>query len=52
MKAEGIVDNWYKSPWLKGSLCLILNETGQTALCGSRIHYDRNIGLIHTREEK
>ena len=45
MRDEEIVENWYKSPWLKGVLCLILDENLQTDLCGFSVVYDEHLGL-------
>jgi len=45
MQNEGIVENWYKSRWLKGTLCLILDGNLQADLCGFKIIYDKNLGL-------
>jgi CRISPR-associated endonuclease/helicase Cas3 len=50
MQDEGIVDGWYKSKWLKGALCLILDENRQANLCGFTLHYCKNLGLQLTRE--
>lgn len=37
---------WLQSPWLRGQLFLILDETGAAELCGVPLRYDRDYGLI------
>lgn len=43
---------WQESSWLKGELFLILDEKCSANLCGYRITYDRDEGLLYEKEEK
>ncbi|MBS3976174.1 MAG: CRISPR-associated helicase Cas3' [Syntrophomonadaceae bacterium] len=43
---------WQKSPWLKGELFLILDENNSANLCGYRLIYDQDLGLICNKEDK
>ena len=49
METEGITKAWYESPWLKGTLCLILDENMEADICGYQLRYDRRLGLIHEK---
>jgi CRISPR-associated endonuclease/helicase Cas3 len=44
------LSEWQKSPWLKGELFLILDENCSTNLCGYRLKYDINYGLLCEKE--
>ena len=50
MAAAGIVHFWGRSHLLKGALCLILDGAMEAKLCGYRLRYDKDIGLIHHKE--
>ena len=50
MVKEGLNTTWYKSPYLKGALCLILDENFNASLHGYKIKYDEKLGLIHKSE--
>lgn len=41
---------WQDSPWLKGELFLILNDNSTVHLCGFRLTYDSNDGLLYEKE--
>lgn len=45
-----IIPLWQESFWLKGSLCLILDEHFSAKLCGYLLTYDRYDGLIIIKE--
>ena len=51
MVKEGIAAAWYKSYWLKGALCLILDDNLEAELCGCRLKYERQTGLAYEKEE-
>lgn len=40
---------WQDSPWLKGELVMILDESGEKNLCGYRLRYDGEYGLTYER---
>jgi CRISPR-associated endonuclease/helicase Cas3 len=40
---------WQQSPWLKGELFLILDETGAANLCGYRLVYNQEYGLLYEK---
>jgi len=42
---------WQKSRWLAGQLVLHLDERWQTELAGWRVEYDRELGLMVSKEE-
>jgi CRISPR-associated endonuclease/helicase Cas3 len=46
-----MIPSWQSSFWLKGSLCLILNNNFSTKLCGYSLKYDKEDGLILCKEE-
>lgn len=46
------LSEWQGSRWLKGDLFLILDEKLSAALCGYRLTYDQNDGLLYDKEEK
>lgn len=46
------IPQWQKSPWLRGSLFLILDANCSTSLCGYRLTYDVNNGLLYQKEEE
>ena len=50
MAAEGLARCWEKSYLLKGALCLILDGAMETSLCGYRLKYDKDLGLVHQKE--
>jgi CRISPR-associated endonuclease/helicase Cas3 len=41
---------WYKSTWLRGELCLILDDKLETVLAGYRIRYSKELGLTYEKE--
>lgn len=44
---------WQQSPWLKGELFLILDEQLSAELCGYRLQYHQDLGmLLHQRGEE
>lgn len=45
-----IISSWQASPWLKGQLFLILNHDLETTLCGFRLAYSRELGLLCEKE--
>lgn len=47
-----ILKLWQDSPWLKGQLILLLDESLSACLNGYRISYNRATGLTHSREGK
>ena len=49
MSKEGLDKTWYQSPLLKGSLCLILDDSLQATLCNYLIKYDNILGLSYER---
>jgi len=51
MTDEKLNISWYKSHWLKGTLCLILDEAQEASLCGYRLRYDEELGLCTKKEE-
>lgn len=40
---------WQQSPWLKGELFLILDENMSAYLCGYRLTYNKNDGLLYEK---
>jgi CRISPR-associated endonuclease/helicase Cas3 len=44
------LEEWQHSRWLKGELILLLDQDMRAELCGYRLHYDRNYGLICEKE--
>lgn len=42
---------WQRSPWLAGELFLILDSDFSATLCGYKLTYDQNMGLIQRKEE-
>lgn len=51
MSEAGIVDSWYKSYWLKGSLVLILDENQSVTLGNYILHYNQEKGLNYWEEK-
>ncbi|MCL1912950.1 MAG: CRISPR-associated helicase Cas3' [Eubacteriaceae bacterium] len=45
MVLAGIVDSWYESYWLRGSLVLILDEDQNAVVDGHQLHYSKLTGL-------
>ncbi len=43
---------WQQNPWLQGELILVLDSNNTTTLCGYRIYYDFEIGLVVDKEER
>ena len=43
---------WNQSPWLKGQLPLILDESGRAEVAGWALEYDSHRGLRRTRIRK
>jgi len=46
MTAEGLTKGWYLSHWLKGMLVMVLDENLETILCGHRLRYSKELGLV------
>lgn len=46
------LQGWSQSPWLKGSLVLVLDESLHARLDGWDLYYDPDRGLRHTKERK
>jgi CRISPR-associated endonuclease/helicase Cas3 len=46
MIREKLAASWNESKWLKGALCLPLDENLAATLCGYTLRYDRDMGLI------
>ena len=42
---------WQSSSWLAGELFLILDSELATTLCGYRLSYHRDLGLMHRKED-
>ena len=40
---------WQDSVWLKGELCLVLDEAGYVTVADRRLHYDTEVGLVEIR---
>lgn len=45
-----ICQAWYVSPWIKGELLLILDESLSASLSGYRIHYSQKDGMSYEKE--
>lgn len=43
--------HWQQSPWLNGELVLILDETGAASICGYRLVYNKEEGLLYEKED-
>jgi len=48
---EERLNEWQKSPWLKGELFLILDDNFVMNLCDYRLQYKKNLGLISEKME-
>ncbi len=46
------LSEWQKSPWLAGELFLLLDDNYSVNLCGYRLVYDQDLGLLYEKEEK
>ena len=46
------LSEWQKSPWLAGELFLLLDEDYSAYLCGYRLTYDPDLGLLYVKEDK
>ncbi len=46
-----LLSKWQDSPMLRGQLFLILDESNTAELCGVRLRYDQNAGLICEKED-
>ena len=46
------LSEWQKSHWLKGALALILDDKYSARLCGYRLTYDQEYGLIYEKEDR
>lgn len=46
------IDTWQNSRWLRGALPLVLDENGDAEHAGFDFHYDTDLGLVVTRQEK
>ncbi|MCL2625840.1 MAG: CRISPR-associated helicase Cas3' [Cystobacterineae bacterium] len=42
---------WLKSPWLSGELFLIVDNNNSASLCGYKISYTQDDGLVCTKED-
>ena len=42
---------WQNNPWLQGELILLLDNDNSTHLCGYRLYYDFEVGLVVEKEE-
>ena len=42
--------DWQESPWLKGSLAIVLDEHAKGKFNGYMLHYSTNTGLSYERE--
>lgn len=42
---------WQESSWLKGELFLILDDKNSADLCGYRLSYDQDDGLLYEKED-
>ena len=51
-QASEIVSKWQASPWLKGSLVLMLNEQNEASILGYKLKYDSFYGLTCTKEDE
>lgn len=49
---ENCIDTWQNSRWLRGVLPLVLDENGDAAHAGFDFHYDNDLGLVVTPQEK
>ena len=45
------LSSWQTSPWISGELFLILDENNSAALCGRKLIYSRENGLMIEREK-
>jgi CRISPR-associated endonuclease/helicase Cas3 len=45
------LSQWQQSPWLKGELFLILGDNGSATLCGYRLSYNQENGLLCEKED-
>ena len=45
------LSSWQSSPWISGELFLILDESNSATLCGRRLVYSKENGLIIEREK-
>ncbi len=43
---------WQESSWLRGELFLILDEDSSAHLCGYKLTYDKNDGLLYEKEDE
>ena len=50
--AKMTIVEWQKNPWLQGEEILLLDSENTTTLCGHRLHYDFEMGLVEEKEEK
>ena len=48
---RNLTPEWQQSRWLKGELILFLDAGLNARLAGYTLHYDRETGLIYTKEE-
>lgn len=51
-KRQARLKEWQKNPWLQGEEILLLDSENTTTLCGHRLHYDFEMGLVEEKEEK
>ena len=45
-----LLSSWQQSPWLRGELFLIVDESGTAKLGDYRLHYDKDDGLKYEKE--
>ena len=45
------VAEWQNNPWLQGELILLFDDDNSTHLCGYRLYYDFEVGLVVEKEE-
>lgn len=51
-QASKAVGGWQASPWLEGSLIVMLNDENETEILGYRLKYDDFYGLTCTKEDE
>ena len=52
MEHEGLNETWSNSRWLRGVLCLIVDDDLKTNLCGRSLKYDRVLGLVYKKGDQ
>ncbi|MBQ7529830.1 CRISPR-associated helicase Cas3' [bacterium] len=46
------LSEWQNSSWIRGELVMLLDENLQIELCGQCLKYDKEYGLIYSKQEK